>query len=230
MDWPAVNVVRAEAERLHGGRRINTINLASNPSPTECVYAITFATELQIAMHSEFGGFEHEGKVYTGEQHPYIDGTHEEPTYRAMATDAAGNRYLVMWAMKPKLAALPVEERPDDDSLSCDWDSPTSVELFEEADTKPTAEQLDMSVDAMELAQRKPLDGEERAELGIDGNAAFALLGENIQEGECEFVELVNGSLECKISGCHKAMRQLRTRLNRPELSYYFGISHPYGN
>ena len=30
----------------------------------------------------------------------------------------------------------------------------------------------------------------ERAELGIDGNAGFALLGENLQEGEAEFVEI----------------------------------------
>jgi hypothetical protein len=30
----------------------------------------------------------------------------------------------------------------------------------------------------------------DRAELGVDGNAAFALLGENIQEGDTEFVEI----------------------------------------
>ena len=30
----------------------------------------------------------------------------------------------------------------------------------------------------------------ERAEVGIDGNCGYALLGQNIQEGECEFVEI----------------------------------------
>lgn len=33
----------------------------------------------------------------------------------------------------------------------------------------------------------------ERAELGIDGNAAFALLGEDLQVGESEWVELPPG-------------------------------------
>ena len=30
----------------------------------------------------------------------------------------------------------------------------------------------------------------ERAELGIDGNAGFALLGDDLQSGEAEFVEI----------------------------------------
>lgn len=73
------------------------------------------------------------------------------------------------------------------------------------------------------------LRAEGRAELGIDGNAAFALLGEDIQSGECEFVELVNDSLACKLSSCKQALRKLRERLGRPDLSYFCGVSHPYG-
>ena len=30
----------------------------------------------------------------------------------------------------------------------------------------------------------------ERAELGVDGNCGFALLGENTQEGEAEFIKI----------------------------------------
>lgn len=92
----------------------------------------------------------------------------------------------------------------------------------------------------------------ERAELGIDGNCGFALLGENIQEGEAEFVEITpvvvepyyantrheqftgerhnQLSLSAKLRAAKQALEKLRARLNRPDLSYYFGPSHPYGN
>lgn len=80
----------------------------------------------------------------------------------------------------------------------------------------------------------------ERAELGIDGNCGFALLGENIQEGEAEFVEI---SLPLERSEdpyryrsaewCNAAQAAaslafiaLKLRLGRP-ISYYLGSSHP---
>ena len=73
----------------------------------------------------------------------------------------------------------------------------------------------------------------ERAKLGIDGNCGFALLGENIQEGESEFVEIIDepGRSDCenKIVAAKRAFAKLQSRLNRPELSYYFDVSHPYG-
>jgi hypothetical protein len=90
-----------------------------------------------------------------------------------------------------------------------------------------------------------------RAELGIDGNCGFALIGPNLQEGEAEFVEIkkVNrdmipnshherytGEVEAqfelgaKLSACQEAMAKLRERLNAPKLSFFFGHSHPYGN
>ena len=71
----------------------------------------------------------------------------------------------------------------------------------------------------------------DRIELGVDGNAAFALLGPNIQEGECEFVTIpetddpFGQALVC----CKMALHLLRVKLNRPDLSFYFGQSHPYG-
>ena len=78
------------------------------------------------------------------------------------------------------------------------------------------------------------IDGVEyiRAELGIDGNYAFALLGPNIQEGESELVELSSINSPCAISStaqiaCQRALKQLRKRLNLPNLSYYLGKSHP---
>ena len=92
----------------------------------------------------------------------------------------------------------------------------------------------------------------ERAHLGIDGNCGFALLGVNLQEGEAEFVEIEPISvpsgiastrheqftgeaeaglkLSAKLRACKAALQRLRTRLGKPELSYYFGPSHPYGD
>lgn len=68
-----------------------------------------------------------------------------------------------------------------------------------------------------------------RIELGIDGDHAFALLGEDIQSGEVEFVKLRGDDLSHKLIACKKAASLLRARLGRPELSYVFGPSHPYG-
>jgi hypothetical protein len=76
-----------------------------------------------------------------------------------------------------------------------------------------------------------------RAQLGIDGNCGFALLGPDIQEGEAEFVEIAptreaayHAPLGDKLSACKQALEKLRERLNLPSLSYYFGPSHPYGS
>ncbi len=70
-----------------------------------------------------------------------------------------------------------------------------------------------------------------RAELGVDGNAGFALLGENIQEGECEFVEVVQAKDEpLHIAECRaatEAYKRLKERLGLPHLSYWIGPSHP---
>jgi len=86
------------------------------------------------------------------------------------------------------------------------------------------------------------LDVTQRAELGIDGNCGFALIGPNIQEGEAEFVEIPTATADpensfvrpkgedaAKLWACKEALRRLRTRLNAPNMSYYFGKSHPYG-
>lgn len=79
------------------------------------------------------------------------------------------------------------------------------------------------------------IDGKnyDRAELGIDGNCGFALLGPNIQAGEVEFVEIptcFEDQLSNQLAACQKAMKQLRSRLNMPDLSFFFGKSHPYGS
>lgn len=80
----------------------------------------------------------------------------------------------------------------------------------------------------------------ERAELGVDGNCGFALLGENIQEGEAEFVEIALPLERSKdpyryrsAEWCNAAQAAsslafiaLKLRLGRP-LSYYIGPSHP---
>lgn len=90
----------------------------------------------------------------------------------------------------------------------------------------------------------------ERAQLGIDGNCGFALLGPNLQEGEAEFVEIqpVNEdripqthhehytgearsrcTLETQLAACRQALENLRVRLGLDHLPFYFDSSHPYG-
>lgn len=81
----------------------------------------------------------------------------------------------------------------------------------------------------------------DRAELGIDGNAGFALLGEDLQSGEAEFVEIdlpLEASKDpnryhksewvkaAKIAST-KAYRALKARLPDRQFSYYLGPSHP---
>jgi hypothetical protein len=72
-------------------------------------------------------------------------------------------------------------------------------------------------------------DDRRRIELGIDGNAAFALLGDDIQSGECAFVEVAGDRYTDKLVAAKKALRALREKLGDPEYPYYFGTSHPHG-
>lgn len=71
----------------------------------------------------------------------------------------------------------------------------------------------------------------ERAELGVDGNCGFALVGPNIQEGEAEFevfagdVKTSEGSRQAKLA-INRAYQRLKARLGRP-ISYFIGESHP---
>lgn len=73
----------------------------------------------------------------------------------------------------------------------------------------------------------------ERAELGVDGNCGFALLGENIQEGEAEFEPIKDFGLHCHREqrrqaklAINRAFTRLKARIDRP-ISYYLGTSHP---
>lgn len=71
------------------------------------------------------------------------------------------------------------------------------------------------------------IDGIEyrRAEVGVDGNCGYALLGPNIQEGEAEFVEMPNISEhpDPERYAWGKALYMLRKRLGLPQLSYFIG-------
>jgi len=63
----------------------------------------------------------------------------------------------------------------------------------------------------------------ERAILSVDGNAGCALLGENLQEGEAEFVVVAQRPgehlYEAEVRACWAAFKNLRTRLGK-EMSY----------
>jgi hypothetical protein len=81
----------------------------------------------------------------------------------------------------------------------------------------------------------------ERVELGVDGNAGFALLGQDLQVGEAEFVEIAlpieasrdrnryHHSEWCAAAerAATAAYRKLQVRLAPREFSYYLGQSHP---
>ena len=66
-----------------------------------------------------------------------------------------------------------------------------------------------------------------RAELGIDSNAGYALLGENLQDGEAEFVTVEHDDDEllslAEMRAAKQALAKLRARLGMPDLSYYLG-------
>jgi len=71
-----------------------------------------------------------------------------------------------------------------------------------------------------------------KVQLGIDGNCGFALLGEDLQNGEVEFVEFqacpeVADTIAAKRAACAQAFKTLKARLNMPNLHPYFGPSHP---
>ncbi len=70
----------------------------------------------------------------------------------------------------------------------------------------------------------------ERAIIGIDGNCGFALLGEHLQEGEAEFVEVVKvvdeNIYKAQIRAATRALRALEDRLGR-KLTYALDPSHP---
>ena len=74
----------------------------------------------------------------------------------------------------------------------------------------------------------------ERVELGVDGNCAFALLGEDLQSGEAEFVEIkyrygFTPMSHDEVLYAGIAFDLLQKRLGRP-LTFYYGPSHPYGD
>lgn len=60
----------------------------------------------------------------------------------------------------------------------------------------------------------------ERAVLSVDGNAGCALLGENLQEGESEFVVIERHPDEylyqAEARACFQALNNLRSRLGKP--------------
>jgi hypothetical protein len=76
-----------------------------------------------------------------------------------------------------------------------------------------------------------------RAELGMDGDCGFALLGDDLQVGEAEFVKIRDVSTwpdgwtmtTAEIVAAKAAFRRLQARCPG-DYSFYFGRSHPYGN
>lgn len=102
---------------------------------------------------------------------------------------------------------------------------PSTVTVVSVSDTKPSFETKPI------VGKERPVAQFDRAELGIDGNAGFALLGPNIQEGEAEFVEVppedgVRSQHDRECWAATQAFNKLKERLGRP-LSYFIGPSHP---
>jgi len=69
-----------------------------------------------------------------------------------------------------------------------------------------------------------------RIQIGMDGNAGFALLGDNIQEGQCEFVTTPEPDGERSLfqRECWAATQAYRKLSARTGVrSYYLDPSHP---
>ena len=87
-------------------------------------------------IKSQYGSIEHNGQVLALECQAYADDDPRDvkrTVYCAPAHDGAGNRYEVFWGLKPEIEALPPDERPEEESLYCDWADPERVELIESA-------------------------------------------------------------------------------------------------
>jgi hypothetical protein len=75
---------------------------------------------------NKFGDILWDGRILRLTQIAYVDnyGTDGDIVYRANAEDADGNDYIVMWEPYPEYA----KELPADESDSCDWENPVSIE------------------------------------------------------------------------------------------------------
>lgn len=74
----------------------------------------------------------------------------------------------------------------------------------------------------------------EMAELGVEGDRGFALLGTDLQEGESEFEKILTdappGSSEWRVAALQAisiAHGRLKTRLPDQQFSTFLGESHP---
>lgn len=88
---------------------------------------------------------------------------------------------------------------------------------------------------------KEVVPGLERAELGVDGNAGFALLGNDLQMGEAEFVVIdlppeaskdpnrYHHSEWCAAAkrAANLAYQKLKARTQPKAISYYLGPSYP---
>ena len=95
--------------------------------------ARTMTTTEPAAAAKKNGTVEHKGQTLAWEQMVCGLESHRDTgrtVYRAMAQDPAGNRFAVLWPLKPEIAALPADERPEDESDYCDWSAPESVEAY----------------------------------------------------------------------------------------------------
>jgi hypothetical protein len=63
----------------------------------------------------------------------------------------------------------------------------------------------------------------ERAYLYVDGNAACAVLGQNIQVGECEFVRVNPSEADGERAACLRAYERLKARLPGRRFGFVFG-------
>ena len=70
-----------------------------------------------------------EGKEFTLTQDAYVDGTNENPYYKAAGIDSDGNKVIVKWEMYPHWFnedGLHNSEM-EDEGDACDWDKPVDV-------------------------------------------------------------------------------------------------------
>lgn len=55
---------------------------------------------------------------------PYVDGLYDDVWYQGYGVDNDGNKYRIIWDLKPEYNG---NNLPEDESDACDWDSPREI-------------------------------------------------------------------------------------------------------
>ena len=108
-------VTAEEIARYNEGEQVESVCGAINAAEKEVFASWSRRPEsVHIQIGGAYGTVEHEGRMLTLTQEPYLGGGSNEGYYVALAIDPGGNEYEVTWAV--------IETESDDESDRADWD------------------------------------------------------------------------------------------------------------